>query len=289
LEFLNRLPTKQKLISFALIVLAAGIEGVPFEEDMEDIIDTVGQHLGYMTNTRKTIEDTAVGILGEHLGGLAARGVTGLGLPLDIQSRLGFGNLLPGTAMLKPSAQGKEREVLEVFGAGGGVLQSFLHGAESAFKGDVWQTGRSILPKALKNAFEGMDMVSSGIYKDYKGRHTADVDLADSFIKFIGFHPTVVSDIQRNRRMLQTSVNVHRLIEAAIADQWAKGVVIKNKDMIRKAIKKMIDWNKRHKDMPIHITGSQIRRRIKTLRLPARERYIRATPKEMRELVSEYY
>lgn len=288
LEFFNRLPRKQKLLAGALIILAAGVEGLPFEEDIEDIIDTVGQWLGYATNTRKELEDFAINTLGEYGGGFVTRGVTGLGLPLDIQSRLSFANLLPGTSVLKPSAKDKNREMLEVFGAGGALIQSMMHGTQSLFKGDIYNSGRSILPKAIKNASEGIDMLNSGVYHDFKGRKVVDTDLTDAFVKMIGFHPTKVSAIQRNKRMLQQTINIHRMAEAAIADQWAKGLFEKDKKMILSAKRKLLEWNRNHPNMPIIIKGTQIIRRVRMLRLSARERFLRTTPKELRQTVSGY-
>jgi hypothetical protein len=43
IEFLKRLPPQQRLLALAILWLLAGTQGLPFAEDIEDIIDTIAQ------------------------------------------------------------------------------------------------------------------------------------------------------------------------------------------------------------------------------------------------------
>ena len=56
LEVIGKASPKAKALIGAALILVAGIKGLPFEEDAEDIIDTIGQALGYRTNSGKEIE-----------------------------------------------------------------------------------------------------------------------------------------------------------------------------------------------------------------------------------------
>ena len=40
-ELLARMPWRQRALMIALLVAAAGLEGLPFAEDLEDLIDTI--------------------------------------------------------------------------------------------------------------------------------------------------------------------------------------------------------------------------------------------------------
>jgi hypothetical protein len=84
------------------------------------VIDTIAESLGYAFNSKKELREFAARTLGEELGGFVTHGASALpGVPLDVQARLGIGNLIPGTGLLKRSNEDKSREVLEVFGAAG--------------------------------------------------------------------------------------------------------------------------------------------------------------------------
>lgn len=52
MEFLTRLPRRERTLALAILVLAAGAQGLPGADDLDDLIDTLGQHLGYDTNAK---------------------------------------------------------------------------------------------------------------------------------------------------------------------------------------------------------------------------------------------
>ena len=56
LEVIGKASPKAEALIGAALILVAGIKGLPFEEDAGDIIDTIGQALGYRTNSGKEIE-----------------------------------------------------------------------------------------------------------------------------------------------------------------------------------------------------------------------------------------
>jgi hypothetical protein len=68
LELAKRLYDQHDKKPFAVLMLTlfalAGAEGLPFAEDIEDLIDTIGQWLGYATNSKKELRKLAVGLLG---------------------------------------------------------------------------------------------------------------------------------------------------------------------------------------------------------------------------------
>jgi hypothetical protein len=63
-------------MALAVLWLAAGGEGMPFAEDIEDIIDTIGQWLGYSTNSKKWLRDQATESLGEGGGAFVLHGLS---------------------------------------------------------------------------------------------------------------------------------------------------------------------------------------------------------------------
>lgn len=289
LELLKRMPTKQKLLMVALLVLAAGLEGLPFEEDLEDIIDTIAQWNGYAWSTRAELETWAEKHLGRSIGPLMTRGVSGIGIPIDVQARLGLGNLIPGTALGKPSSLDPGKEALEVLGAPGGVLKSLGYAGQSAARGDWYGAIWSAAPRAVQNVMKGVQMWQEGEYLDPQQRLVTETTRGDAVAKAIGFQPTTVSDVQRGQRQVDAIVQLHKVTEDGIADTWARGIVFKKPEMVAEARERLKKWNADNPGHRIVIAPRQITLRVKTLRLTQRERYLKTVPKELRQQAAEQY
>ena len=81
-------------------VLMSGAGGLPFMEDAEDLIDSVGQMMGYNISSKQWRKELLASVVGAELGEFMEQGVSGLpGAPIDVSGRLGMGNLLPGTGL----------------------------------------------------------------------------------------------------------------------------------------------------------------------------------------------
>lgn len=281
IEFLRRLPVKQKALALGILVLAAGLQGLPFAEDIEDIIDTIGQSLGYNTNSKKALRKFLVDNLGEDLGSILAHGVF-TQTNVDVQGRLGMGNLLPGTAIFKPSESNKMRTMSELAGPLGGVLEAAQKALGAAQRGDYTGAVKEMLPVAGKNLLKGVDMMATGIYKDTRGYKVADVTAAESFLKMLGLQPGAIAEKTRKMSEQWQDKSMVTMMESMIADQWAKGIFDKDPDEVAKARKTLAAWNERNPDSRIQIGFSQIRRRVQQMNQTREQRFIKTVPKELR-------
>ena len=279
LEFLARLPKKQMLIALAVLLVAAGLEGLPFADDIEDIIDTVGQRLGYATNSKKALRKAVGNVLGEGLAEFVLHGFSAIpGFPLDVSARLGMSNLIPGTRLLDPSKTDKASQVLEVFGAAGGVAKGLMSAASD---GSI----RDAMPTAVRNAIDGYRMASTGEARDTRGRKVRDVTLADAAVKAIGFQPaSLAADSRRIGEQLR-DVAMAKHTESEIANLWARGIIEKDADLVAQARQRLQEWNAKNPDTPIVISGSQIARRVKEAQMTRDQRFIKTAPPEMRRQV----
>lgn len=269
MEFLKRLPPKERAIALAILVLAAGLQGIPFADDLDDLIDTLAQQMGYAWNTKAEKEKFAASILGQTGADFALHGTSALpGFPLDFSARLGMSNLLPGTGMLLKNKTDKMGEVLDVFGVAGGVVKD-------ALRGDV-------LPIAVRNMLKAADMANTGMYRDYSGKKVIDTNGLDAATKLIGFHPANVAREGRAARMDMQDVQLARNIESEIAGNMAQGIFTGDKKAVTKAREKLADWNAKNPDKPIVITSQQIMARVKKMAQTRRERLIKSAPKELR-------
>jgi len=286
-ELYKRLPARQKALMIALLIIAAGIRGLPFEEDAEDILDTLMQWAGYNWHTRAEMEKWAHGVLGERLGDFMLEGVSGLGLPIDVQARLGLGNLIPGTSLLKLSEADKSREAAEVLGVATNVARNVGIAVERTAKGDVAGAAKALSPKAAMHVWQAIEMATEGKYLDSQKRPLVETTVADAVMKGIGFNPRRVALAQKSQRLVRDMENLQRVVEDGIADRWARGIFFEDEELVEEAIKARDDWNEKNPDLPLFITGRQIGARVRQMTLDAETRAIRQAPRELRQRVME--
>lgn len=296
LELAKRLyKTDKKAFAVMMLVLlaGAGLEGLPFAEDIEDLIDSTGQWMGFATNTKKRLRKMATDILGPDLAQVALHGVSGLPFfPVDVAGRLGMQNLIPGTAMLKPSEKNKARDVLELIGPVGQFVPVEDSVAGKAINrllnGDllgILKTG--VATRAVANAAIGGEMMQKGYATDYKGKRITEVSPGEAGFKMMGLQPGSVAKESRKIQEVRQDIDIQRRTESEIAEQWARGIVDSDRDQVLAAQKRLYDWNTENKDLRIRVEMGQIRRRVQEMRRPRMERFIRSTPPEIRGGVRE--
>lgn len=270
------------LIMLATLMLAAGEEGLPFAQDLDDLIDTLGQLLGYDTNMKRWKRRHAHEIMGKELGDLFLYGISSQ-LPLDFAGRLGMGNLIPGTGLLKPSTdQGQVREVTEVFGPAAGLIGQIADAYDAAVEGNTGKALQNLAPTAVKNTLAGAEMAAKGYATDTKGRKVIEVDGVDAAFKSIGFQPTQVARETRKTTPVYQDLALQKRVETSIVAQWAQAVAEGDNKAAQKQQQRLTDWNRDNPDTPIRITPDQIRSKARQMATDKDARLLKLAPREMR-------
>ena len=287
LEFLQRLPRKQQLQAIGILFLLAGINGLPFGDDIEDLIDTIAQMMGYNLHSRSKLRELAIDTLGETAGDFIVNGASSLpGSPIDVQARMGLGNLIPGTGILKRSTADKTRDVAEAVGPAGGMAISIGQGIGSLMQGDIGSAAMAAAPNAAKNAVSGGKIWATGQYRDQSGRLIAkDVGAIDGIWKMIGFSPSSIAKESRVVSGERQRIALARDVESKIADRWAEAIVEQDADKLSESKMALADWNEKNPDTPIRITLPQIRQRVRAMGMDRRERLVKSAPKELRGML----
>ncbi len=272
LEFLKRLPPQQRAIALMVLMLAAGAEGLPFAEDLTDLLDTIGQALGYDTNTKAWRNQVLTDAIGAEAADFALHGFSAMpGFPLDVSGRLALSNLLPGTGMLLKHKTDKSGEVFDVLGPAGGLVRDALKG--------------EFRPLAIRNLDKGLTMYQTGEYRDTRDRRVVDVDGLDALVKGVGFQPAEVARESRKIQLSNQQVQLARVVESEIAAEWAQGIADKEPDKVRSAKQRLEDWNRDNPRSRIAINSGQLQRRVRELRMTRQERFQKTVPREMRSEV----
>jgi hypothetical protein len=290
LELMKRLYDKDKK-AFALMALmliaAAGIEGLPFAEDIEDMVDTVGQWMGYATNSKKKVRQWAMNILGPDFSQIALRGVSGLPwMPVDVSARMGMSNLIPGTAMLKQSEKNKARDVIELAGPIGQFIPTedtmLGRALERLGKGDIMGAVKAGAPRAIQAAAKGAEQLQTGQARDIKGKKITTVTPGEAVLQMAGLNPAGVARESQRIGIVQQDIDLHNRMKSEIAEQWARGVADKEPAEVRAAREKLARWNADNPELRIAVNSQSIQQRLKEMRMTREERFVKHAPKETR-------
>jgi hypothetical protein len=287
LEFLSRLPRREKIMAGALLLAAAGVQGAPGADNLEDLIDTIGQWLGYNTNSKRWLRQTAINYLGQVAGPMFLHGFSGIpGVPIDVSGRLGINNLIPGTNIFKQSDADKSQAVAEFAGPVGGLYSQISRGVSAAQAGNIKGMVTSASPVAVSNAMKGLDMWQTGMARDSQGRKIIDVTKFDAAVKSIGIQPKDVALASEQAQAVRQDVSMVRIVESQIADKWARGIIDRDPDAVKAAVLEMFNWNRANPDWIIRIDQRQIRQRIESAMMERGRRMVKTAPAEVRAVVA---
>jgi hypothetical protein len=283
LEFVKRLPPRERLFALGLLVLMAGANGLPFVDDGDDIIDTIMQALGYNFSAKKFRNNAIAAVIGQTGADLLLHGATGAGgLPLDVSMRMGMANLLPGTGILLKSETDKSRQVAEFAGPAGALASKAVEGAGKLLKGDVGGALMSVAGTAVGNAAKAVDMAETGMYRDMKGRKVIDTDMGDAITKGIGFQPSNVAIEQRRLGEARNTIAIAKAELTSIHDEWARMEFEKEAGAAEKARERAREWNTKNPESPIKIDRKAVTRRLKEMHKTKEDRLLATAPKSMR-------
>ncbi|MBD9406299.1 PLxRFG domain-containing protein [Acidovorax sp. ACV02] len=271
----------------AMLLLMGGAGGLPFMEDAEDLIDGAGQLMGYNISTKHWRKQALRDVVGKELADFMEQGVSGLpGAPIDVSGRLGMGNLIPGTGLLL-AKQNRERDLLEVAGPAGDLVARGFTGARKLLTGDVAGAALEVSPAAVRNAAKGIDMGTSGIYKDAKGYKVIDTTLDEAIAKAIGFQPKSVAEVQEANSFMQRSKSFYIQTSSDIKAQWAQAVFEKDDTALQRVRDRLAAWNRNNPDQPILAKIPDVMKRVREMGKDRTQRIEETAPKALRSQMRE--
>ncbi len=294
LEWLARMaksgPDGKKAAALALVLLmmAAGTDGLPFMDDMDDVFDTVGQAMGYDTNTKRARREAVASVLGEELAEVATRGFSAAaGFPVDLSMRMGMGNLLPATDLLLKSNTDTARSLAEIAGPGGALFTQYRDAARELLGGDVAGAIQKASPVALQNLMKAAKMAETGEYRDQRDRKVTDVDGLDVGMKALSFQPAQIARESTRMAEARQSESLAKAVENEITDKWARAIADGDREAEKEALKMRDDWNEKNPEQPIVVKRSQAVRKARNMKMERRDRFLKTVSPERRAMVDK--
>lgn len=288
--------------SVAMLLLVGGAGGLPFMEDAEDIIDGAGQLMGYNISSKHWRDEFLRKTLGEELGSFMESGMSALpGMPVDVSGRLGMGNLIPGTGLML-TKQDRSQDLKDIAGAAGDFVSRAVTGIKtgagglaSLVTGDVdaaWDAARGaareFAPKAVTNAYKGVDMWRHGMYRDSKGYKVIDTKVSEALAKLVGFQPVSVARVQEANSFMQRSKSFYQQKAADIRLEWAQALFEKDDAKLQRVREKLADWNRKNPEQKITVDMRAIWRRVREMKKDRSQRLADTMPKALKKWAREY-
>jgi len=296
-ELMRHLNHKERAAFVGMLLLTSGIQGIPFAENAEDLIDWLMEKFG----VKWAGMEHQLGTYAEAIGvpsALALRGPMDYYLNTSFAPRISLGRIIPGTQGLKTGPQSTFEQAFTdvlgpVWGALNGVYKSQVMMQRYALEaiglrrgattmGDVLRTGGG--SSSLKNIAKGVTYLLDGEIRDDRGRLVArDIGITESVLQMIGFYPASAGKQHQTVR----AINYARYLSQAYKLDWIREYISSNA-LERRYILRDIRASNRSagKDSPFYINVSNflqgVKRRIKTNEMTTSERNQETLPKSMR-------
>ncbi len=279
-ELWLRLPSPQRTLVLGSLVLAAGLNGIPFADDLRDIIDTIAQRVfGEPLNTRRLmtnmVAQASESALGVDLSRIIMNGSLDALTGASISGRIGFGNLIPGTRIGAAGEEFFARTMKDVLGPVGVEAENFA----KAFQGDFG----ALLPSAVRNVGKAVEAARYGQITDAKGQTLLDdVTAAETFMQGLGFSSGRLSQAYETQRgIFQEQAYVDE-VKQGFLNEIRTAVAHNDTEALTSVREEITAWNETHTEWPITMKVSQLRTTLKMAGLPLTERTLKLLPRAWR-------
>jgi len=298
IHLLSRLPRKGQVYMLGSMLFLGGLTALPFAEDIEDLIDTIAQALGFSQGSIRAEIAKVIDSVAPGFSPYALRGFANAGLGWDIGIRISNGNFLPGTSSFLAGSD-LVRELTDI----AGPAASFLLGpsgvaatipkAIRAVATDrvTWADVFRESPVTMLRAFGDMyAYTQSGAIVDKRG-YVVSPELTATALagRMLGFYPSIASEQYDIIRASKRIVDYQREVSASFQIAKVKARIQGDRELERKIDEAVQEWNRVNRGTALEITNFQqkFNRRLREAQRPAGERFLRTTPRVARGEVEE--
>ena len=295
-QLLRSMPIQGQLMMLGFLLLTSGLKGLPFAEDIFDIVDTIAQKLGLkMASVEKELA-TWIDAVAPGMTPYVMRGVLDRATGATMSTRLGMGDLIPLTGAFKAGAD-PAREVSDfagpVFSGIAGLVgmagSLAKYGAEVTGLRDDTTSLNSILRDsplaAIRAIGDSYAYLNSGTITNARGQLVAsEAPYHVILARLLGFYPSIATEQNDIVRLSKSVAEYSKAIKAEYVSAYVKAKLANDTGRMQEIVRDVQDWNDDAKG-----TGLEIMSFVKSANRAALEasrptvlRYLKAAPKQMR-------
>ena len=307
IQMMKGLSPKGRIAFVSMLLLASGLKGMPFADDLADLIDTLLQFFGIK---KASVEQYLVETIGEfapdmpfdiNLTNIAMRGVLDQIMAGTFSTRLGMGDLIPLTGAFKAGAD-TGREITNFFGPVYSGIEGAIvtagnfarYGAQTVGLRDATMTFPEVLRdapvagiRALTDAYTYYD---SGVITNAQGKVIdPSASTADILFRAAGFYPSIATKENDAVRLTKQMAAYAKQLHAGYKDAYVKAYIEKDFSRMLDVRQMVMEWNLIHRGTEFELTDFRQKadRAAKAASMPTAQRYLKTAPKNVREGMRE--
>jgi hypothetical protein len=252
---------KTALLAMGLLMVFSGMKGLPFADDLMDLLDTIAQLLGWGPGSvwRGTAETTALDFLNSVAPGMTPviwRGVLNNVTPANVADRVSLSNMIPGTGIALAGAN-VGREILEVAGPMASFIEQTIASTTGVAKYALETVGlrddttsltgiARAFPVTMVRALGDIAAYSqSGAIVNQRGYVVSeDMHMGTLLTRAVGFYPASAvreNDVVRAATRLG---NYQREVSSVFRQQYVSARIAGDTERAREVVDMVDEWNK---------------------------------------------
>ena len=290
-QMLANLSREGKIGMLAALWVLTGLQGLPFAEDLEDLIDTIAQKLGFKKGSiRYEIAKFADGIVPGSSSYLLG-GVINRWIPADVAGRVSLGNMLPGTGVLLAGAD-VARELGEIAGPAPsailGTANMFADAIRAPFSARI--SALDVVRESPITAFRALgDAIAysqSGAIVDKRGYVVSpDVGIGTIATRLLGFYPSSAAESYQGIKIANRITDYQKDVTAGFRQAYIKARISNDTAAANGVLAAVRDWNEGARGTALEIRNFEgnSQKALREARLPAKERTLRASSRAARD------
>ena len=300
-QLVRTLPPAGRVYYLTALMAVAGLKGLPFADDLADLVDTLAQLFGIKIPP----VELAVGKFVEDVTGSTAAAQFALRGGLDqiggggtYSSRLALGDLLPGTGIFLEGAstpQELKNIAGPIFSAMAGTVTTTIDLAKAPFKADVGgellRIGQASPIAGLRNIMDTATYYKSGSVINSRGMTvTRDVGAGVLLTRLLGFYPAPATRSNDAIRMTKRLVDYQKAITASYREQYVRAALLNDRRAMNDIELAVREHNRVHRRGNVfHIDDfrGKVRKAVKSAKEGAGARFLKTTPKSTRDTVTD--
>ena len=297
IQLFSNMSRSGQIAMLASLWMLSGMQGLPFAEDLEDLIDTLAQALGFKSGSiRMEIAKFIDGVF-PGMSPYFLQGVVNSAIPADIAGRVSIGNVFPGTGILLSGAD-VGRELTDIAGPapaaliGSATFLADLMRVPFSDRIQLLDAAREAPVTMLRAAGDAVAYAKSDAIVDRRGYIVADDANAGVIAaRLLGFYPSAAAQQYSAIRVATRVTDYQKDVVAGFRQAWIKAKMEGDEARARDVVKSVEQWNEGAKGTGLEI-GNFVKnseRALKQAKMPAGERTLKTLPKAGREDVEKAF
>ena len=301
IQMMKGMSPQGRLYFLGMLFLMSGLKGLPFADDLADLIDTL---LQFFNIKQASVEEELIKLF-DGLAPGSARWMMRGGLDQiaagTFSTRLGFGDLIPLTGALRAGAD-SSREIQNFFGpvysgiegafVTAGNFSKYAAGVVGLKDQTTSFTGafRESPVAAMRGIIDAYTYFDTGAVTNSQGKVIdPSADWGQILFRAAGFYPSIATRENDVVRLGKFKAEYVKYLRSDYTAAYVKAYVEKDRTRMREVINMVRDWNIIHRGTAFEFKDFEKRakRSAKSAAMPTGQRYLKTAPTAIRSDLEE--